>query len=254
MSVVPRAKLSHDLRFGMLAAVNVVNLTLQKVLTVVFAAMSFGPYSFVVPTPIAGFLTAAFLWWWVRPTWSIRPHLKRWRYLVGDSTRLLIAEFGRAVIDQSDYFLIGVFRTAVQVGIYTVGFLFSIQMLQILMLNLTNILFPAFTKLNHDPAKQFQGFLKAQRILAMFSVSGCLLQSAVAAPFAHMVFPGKWDASVIVMQILSLGMATRMVAGASFAATQVTGAVHNHTDQSLELRRHSSHFRFDGPSTWRRCR
>jgi PST family polysaccharide transporter len=223
LSVVPRAQLSRELRFGALATVNVANMTLQKVLTLVFAALGFGPFSFVVPTPIAGLLTTAVLWWWVRPPWSPRLHVRRWRFLVGDSTRLLVAEFGRALLDQSDCILLGIFRTVAQVGIYTVGFLFSIQMLQLLTVNMSSILFPAFTRLNRDPSKQFQGFLKAQRILAMLGVSGCLLQAALAEPFAHLLFPTKWDASVIVMQILSLGMATRMIGGASFALLKSQG-------------------------------
>jgi O-antigen/teichoic acid export membrane protein len=54
-------------------------------------------------------------------------------------------------------------------------------------------------------------------------VSGCLLQAAAAEPFARLLFPGKWDSSIIVMQILSLGMATRMIAGASFALLKSQG-------------------------------
>jgi O-antigen/teichoic acid export membrane protein len=223
LSVVPRAKLSRELRFRALAAVNLANLTLQKILTVVLAALGLGPFSFVVPITIASTLIAAFLWWWVRPPWAPQLQLRRWRYLVGDSTRLLAADFGRALLDQSDYLLLGLFRTVAAVGVYWVGFLFSIQTLQLLMVNLQSILFPAFTKLNAEPQRQFQGFLKAQRILAMLGVSGCLLQAAAAEPFARLLFPAEWEPSIIVMQILSLGMATRMVAGASFALLKSQG-------------------------------
>jgi len=223
LSVVPRAKLSRELRFHALATINFASFSLQKFLTVLFAALGFGPFSFVVPTPIASAATAALLWWWVRPPWALRPSVRRWRYLVGDSTRLLVADVARVLLDQSDYILLGLFRTVEVVGIYTVGFLFSIQTVQILMVNLMTILFPTFTMLNDEPQKQFQGFLNAQRILAMLGVSGCLLQAAAAEPFAHLVFPAKWEPSIIVMQILSLGMATRMVAGASFALLKSQG-------------------------------
>ena len=223
LSVVPRAMLSRELRFRALAAVNLANITMQRVMTVLLAALGFGPYSFVVPMPIAGVIVAVFLWWRVRPPWALRPDVHRWRFLIGDSTRLLAAEFGRVLLDQCDFMLLGLYRTVALVGVYSVGFQFSIQTVQLLMVNLTNILFPAFTKLNHEPQKQFQGFLKAQRILAMLGVSGCLLQAAGAEPFAHLVFPPRWEPSIIVMQILSLGMATRMIAGASFALLKSQG-------------------------------
>jgi O-antigen/teichoic acid export membrane protein len=168
-------------------------------------------------------VVAAFLWWWVRPPWTAQLQLRRWRYLVSDSTRLLVADFGRVLLDQSDYLVLGLFRSVAEVGVYWVGFLFSIQMVQLLMVNLHNILFPAFTKLNDNPQRQVRGFLNSQRILAMLGVSGCLLQAAAATPFARLMFPGEWESSIIVMQILSLGMATRMIAGASFALLKAQG-------------------------------
>jgi O-antigen/teichoic acid export membrane protein len=223
LAVVPRAQLSRNLQFRVLAIVNLANFTLQKVLTVVLAALKFGPYSFVVPTPISLMLTAGFLWWWTRAPWAPQPRLRRWRYLIGDSTKLFSAEFGRALLDQSDYMTLGIFRSVAEVGVYAVGFIFSIQMIAMLMINMSAILFPAFTKLKDQPQKQLQGFLKAQRILAMLGVSGCLLQAAIADPFARFAFPYKWEPSIIVMQILSLGMATRMISGASYSLLKSQG-------------------------------
>jgi PST family polysaccharide transporter len=223
VSIVPKAKMARELRFRAMATVNLANLTLQKIFTVALAALGFGPYSFVIPLPISGAIMAVFLWWWLKPPWAPWPQVRRWRYLVNDSARLMVADFGRMVLDQADYMLIGWFLTVADVGVYWVGFLFSIQVVQLLMVNLTNILFPAFMRLNSDPQRQFQGFLNAQRILAMLGVSGCLLQAAAAKPFARLMFPAEYEPSIIVMQILSLSMATRMVAGASFALLKSQG-------------------------------
>jgi PST family polysaccharide transporter len=223
LMAVPRAQLGRDLRFRFLAALNFISSTLRMVLTVAFAAVGFGPYSFVLPVPLTAFAVAAFMWWWVRPVWLPRLRIRRWRYLIGDSTRLFTAEFGRAVLDQSDYMMLGLFRNVSIVGIYTVGFNFSIQMMQLLTVNLTNILFPALTKLNDQPRNQYQGFIKAQRMLAMVGISSCLLQAATAAPLTYLILDPKWFESVGVMQILSAGMALRMVAGSSYALLKSQG-------------------------------
>jgi PST family polysaccharide transporter len=223
LAIVPRAQLARELRFRLLAAMNLASVTMQRVLTVVLAVLGFGPYSFALPFPVASIVATVFLWWWVRPPWAPRLQLRRWRFLIGDSIRLMTAEFGRALLDQSDYILLGLFRTVDVVGLYTVAFLFSIQTVQLLMLNLNNVLFPAFTKLIDDPTRQYHGFLNAQRILAMLGVSGCLLQAATVEPFAHLVFPVEWAPAIVLMQILSLGMATRMIAGASFALLKSQG-------------------------------
>ena len=149
---------------------------------------------------------------------------------------VVYAEFGRALLDQSDYMLLGVFRTFAAVGVYTVGFMFSVQMLQLLTANMTYMLFPAFTKLNNQPQKQLDGFLRAQRILSMVGVSGCLLQAAIAAPFLRFAFPARWEPSIVVMQILSLGMATRMIGGASFALLKSQGRFTTTCDLSMGIR------------------
>jgi PST family polysaccharide transporter/lipopolysaccharide exporter len=109
------------------------------------------------------------------------------------------------------------------IGIYANGFRFSLQTIRLLMVNLTTILFPAFTKLNDQPKRQYEAFFKAQRILAVVGVSGCLLQAAAADSFAHLCFPEKYHPSIIVMQILSLGMATRMIAGGATALLKSQG-------------------------------
>jgi PST family polysaccharide transporter len=224
LSAVPKARLRMDLRFRAVAAVNFANIALQKVLTVVFASLGFGALSFVLPTTIAAFAIGGFLWWWIRPPWAFRPHPRRWRYLVSDSINLLVSDFGRVLMDQSDRLLMGLFLTKELVGLYTVGWLFSIQTIVLLTVNLTNILFPVFTKLNDQPDKQLRGFLKAQRLLAVFGVTGCLLQAATAEPFMRLMYPNSsWDASIVVIQLLSLGMATRMIAGSSFGLLKSQG-------------------------------
>ena len=224
LSVVPRAQLSRQLRFRALSAVNVAEIVLLNLLTLFFAWLGFGPFSFVLPITIGGLILTVALWWWVRPPWAPRLGLRRWRFLIGDSNRLLMSEFGRMLLDQSDYISLGLFHIPLPlVGIYANGFKFSLQTIRLLMVNMTTILFPAFTKLNDQPRRQYDAFFKAQRILAMVGVSGCLLQAAIAEPFARLLFPPQWYPSIIVMQILSLGMATRMISGGSSALLKSQG-------------------------------
>jgi O-antigen/teichoic acid export membrane protein len=90
-------------------------------------------------------------------------------------------------------------------------------------LNLTQILFPALTKLKDAAEVRLPAFLKAQRILALLGVSSCFLQAAVAEPLTHLFLNSQWIPAIIVMQVLSLGMATRMIAATSFAFLKSQG-------------------------------
>jgi lipopolysaccharide exporter len=221
--VIPQAKLLRELRFQTLATVNMIYFALQNGLTVVFAALKFGPYSFVWPMTISVSLQALIFWWWVKPPFAWRPQVRRWKYMLSDSTSLLIGEYGRLVIDQSDYVMLGLFTSVPLVGIYTVGYRVSIQALQLIMTNMASILFPTFMRLADEPEKQFTAFVKVQRILTTIGVSSCLLQAAVCESFAKLAFPERWDPSIIVMQILSIGMATRMVGGSASALMKSQG-------------------------------
>jgi O-antigen/teichoic acid export membrane protein len=224
LQVVPKAQLSRQLRFRALSLVSAAEVCLLNFFALLLAVLGFGAYSLVVSTTVGGLVLTAALWWWVKPPITPKLYLNRWRYLIGDSMQLLASEFGRILVDQSDYMMLGVFHISdALVGVYNVGFRLSIQILRLLMVNMTTILFPAFTKLNDRPEQQYQGFFKAQRILALVGISGCLLQAAMAEAFARLFLPEKWYSSIPVMQILSLGMATRMVAGGSFALLKSHG-------------------------------
>jgi lipopolysaccharide exporter len=220
---IPRAKMSRELEFRALAIVNVGTLIVRLAMTVFLAWLGFGAFSFVIPVPITNALSAAYLWWWARPPFSFAPQFKKWRYLIGDSMRILTAELQRAFLDQSDNMAVGIFRDVATVGLYKFGFDFSIQILQLLAFNLMNVLFPALTKLNDQPRKQYEGFIKAQRILAMVGISSCLLQAATAGPLTYLLLDPKWIPSIGVMQILCVGMALRMVAGSSYALLKSQG-------------------------------
>jgi lipopolysaccharide exporter len=221
--VVPHAKLLRELRFQTLATINMIYFALQNGLTVVFAALKFGPYSFVWPMTISVTVQMLIFWWWVRPPFAFRPQVRRWKHMLSDSTSLLVGEYGRLVIDQSDYVLLGLFTSVPMVGVYTVGYRVSIQALQLIMTNMASILFPTFMRLADDPEKQFTAFVKVQRILTTIGVSSCLIQAAASESFAKLAFPQRWDPSIIVMQVLSIGMATRMVGGSASALMKSQG-------------------------------
>lgn len=223
LMVLPRVQMTRQLRFRGLAALNLGVLTARMTLTVLLAAAGFGPYSFAIPMPIVQAAAAAFMWWWVRPPWSFSPHFRRWRYLVAHSSQSLGSGLLAFATDQMDYILVGIFKTAQVLGIYYFAYRMAAQMVQILTINLTQTLFPVLTHLNRTPTAQFQAFLKAQRVLAMVGIGGCLIQAAATEPLARLIFPPKWEPSIVLMQILSLGMATRMVAGSSFALLKSQG-------------------------------
>ncbi|MHC4305874.1 MAG: oligosaccharide flippase family protein, partial [Planctomycetota bacterium] len=90
VAAVPEARLQAQLRFRLLAAIRFGLLSGMMLLTIIFALLDFGPYSFVIPRPIMQALRLIVLWWVARPPVRWSPQLRRWRHMLTDSAMLTI--------------------------------------------------------------------------------------------------------------------------------------------------------------------
>lgn len=223
LDIVADAKLSSEMRFGYLAAVKWIAAVMQMGLSVLFASWRMGPYAFVLPVPIVAVVRFTLLWLVARPRVRWNPHLRRWKYLLTDSTTLFLAGFFVMLTWQGDYMVLGVMHDAKTVGIYFFAFNLSIQTMQVLTNNLAGVLFPALSKLQEDPVHQTRAFLRANQLLAMVGVPLCLLQAALAGPVMALLFNSWWYPAIRVLQLLSLGMAVRLVASPGGSLMQAQG-------------------------------
>jgi O-antigen/teichoic acid export membrane protein len=209
---VPTAIAQIQLRFRLQAFLGAFNSILMQCLCMLLAWKGFGPYSYIIPNAVCNGVNSAAFWIVAPVRITMRMHLRRWRLLM-PSSGALIADgiVGMAVI-QGVYLVIGWFHPKDgQVGVYSFAANLSWQTLILLTINLGQVLFPALAKLNSDPKRQVQAYLRSVRVLALVAVPACLLQAALAEPGFHLVFRSKWYPSIPVMQMLSLGMAIRCV-------------------------------------------
>lgn len=218
--MVPEAKLNADLRFRTLAGVGAASASAIMILSVVFAMCGLGAMSMVLPRPIVltvHWIVAMIL---ARPRVLRRPQARRWRYLVGDNLTLVLGKFCLIITHQGDYIILGLLTSDRVVGVYYFAFGLSMQTMSLVTQSLGNVLFPVLSKLE-DPLRQTQGFIRAARLLALVGVPLCLLQAGVADPVIREVFPKRWLEAIPILQVLSLGMALRLVgspAGSLFYA------------------------------------
>ena len=230
LDTVPDARLTSEMRFGYLAGVKCFTAIAQMGLSIIFALMGFGALSFVLPVPIITAARLALLW---GPVWRshgrsgirIRPQLqiRRWKYLFGDGLTLLLANFFVMLTWQGDYIILGTMHDMKTVGIYFFAFNLSIQTMQVFTSNLTGVLFPALSKLQDDPAHQTRAFLQAAAMLAVVGVPLCLLQAALAGPAVSIAFNSWWQPAIRVLQLLSIGMAIRIVSSPGGSLIQAQG-------------------------------
>ncbi len=126
-----------------------------------------------------------------------------------------------ALVNQGDYIVLGLLASQRVVGVYFFAFRLAAQPLQMLAGSFGSVLFPAFTQLGNDPARQMEAALRASRVLAYAITPVCFLQAAAAPALLHLMFGTRWDPAVPLVQILSLGLpgdALAWVAGALLIA------------------------------------
>lgn len=221
LSMVPTVRLRADLNFRYLGAYATAEMLAIQLATVLCAAAGLGAYSFVLPVPVAAAIKAVVFW--RRAPVRLRPgHRRRqYRHILGSGVLMFVTRLITAAVNQVPTMVLGVLATQTVVGVYFFAFRLAVQPLQMLAGSFGNVLFPAFAQLQAEPARQMAAALRASRILAYTVTPVCFLQAAVAAPLLHLMFGTRWDGSIGLMQILSLGLpgdAVSWVAGAVLVA------------------------------------
>src|SRR6266550_2310773 len=223
LAVVSTARLQAELRFRLLSVITMICTVMTVALNVLFAWKGLGAYSFVLPLPIVAALRTAIILLADRPTVKPKLQLRRWRYLFGDSGWAIITTACIAISLQGDYLILGYFHGEDIVGLYFFAFSLSAQTVQLLAANTAGVLYPALSKLQLEPPRQCQAFIRASRLSAVIGVPLCFLQAALAAPAFALFFDPKWREAVPVFQVLSVGMASMMASVAAGSMMQAQG-------------------------------
>ncbi|HWI27757.1 MAG TPA: oligosaccharide flippase family protein [Stellaceae bacterium] len=223
LSLVPLAILRASLKFRLLAGISLAELTALQGLSVLFAYLGFGAYSFVVPVPLTMAGRALATWLCAAPRIRFDPQLRRWRYLIGDGAAVFIRRVVTTVVAQGDYVALGLLASPPVVGIYYFAYSLAVLPLRAFVSNLANVMFPALVLLARDPTRQAEVALKSSRIVGSLFVPLCFLQAAICRPGLDLIFGSKWNAAVPLFQILSVGFAFDAVGWLAAALLQARG-------------------------------
>jgi O-antigen/teichoic acid export membrane protein len=211
LCVVPDACLRANLKFRFVAVYGTAEFIGIQAATVLFAWFGFGPYSFVLPVPMAAIVKAAVFWTAARPpvVWKFRRQQTRLILLSGS------AVFGQKLLtamrNNADYALLGIVATKSSVGLYFLAFKLAAMPVYTLANGITGALFPAFAQLRGDPKRQLTAALCASRIIAFAVLPFSFLQAALSGPVIHIFFGVKWQGASSLVSILSVGLAFDLV-------------------------------------------
>jgi PST family polysaccharide transporter len=207
LETVPGTILRSRLDFRVLALAALGEAVAAGGLSILLAALGFGPYSLVLPSPVAAAGRVFVLWRLAKPCVRLTGSRRRWRLLMPSASASLGGRLLLTLMGQADYMILGLVAREVELGIYYFAFKVAVQPLRMLAGSLSSVLFPALVHYRDDAARQLDAALLASQVLSVIVMPACFLQAALAGPVLHLFFGAKWDAAEPLIQLLSIGFA-----------------------------------------------
>ena len=135
--------------------------------------------------------------------YSPRFSLGHWRSLFSFSSWLALSSGLNALNYRADQLALGAMLGNASLGQYTVGDNLASLPVRESTAPIANVLFPAFSRLQDDPARLRNAFLRSQRLLVATALPIGVGFALVAAPFINLVMGPQWKSAALVAQILS---------------------------------------------------
>ena len=208
---VAQARLRASLRFKAYVQLQILSLLIVFVLTMVFAALDFGVYSFVIPKVAASLILLVVEWAVARPGVRFDRLLGRWRFLITSSLWITLAGLCIQVMNQGDYTVLGLYADKDVVGHYYFAFMLSTQAMMLVTVNVGGVLTPVLARFQDRPALQTDRFFEACGLIALVGIPACFGLALIADPLIRLFFDDRYLPAIPFLQLLSIGMAFRMV-------------------------------------------
>lgn len=201
---VHASRLNKELAFRRRFVPEIARTAAKGVGSVVLAWLGFGVWS-LVWGQLAGEVTATLLYWWAA-RWRPRLAFDRTiaRALLGYGGQIVLLKIIAATLSNIDYLIIGRRLDAVALGFYVMAFRIPELVIVSLCRIASQVLFPAYARLQSDAAALRRGYLKTMRYMALITVPVGVGTAIVASDFVNLFYTSRWAPSIPVMQVLAL--------------------------------------------------
>lgn len=224
LAIVPEARLQQELRFRAIAIMSFLQSAGYLIIALVLALLGLEAYSFAIAILFVSIAKTVVLWHLTKPKIPGRPRFRRSLHLVRETSILIASAAVINIMSQGDKFALGIFHAEADVGAYFFAYNLSIQTVAILALNLSRVLFAVLSKMQDEPERQRNAYVRASRTLISIGAPLCFMQAAGAAPFVRLFLQNdKWAEAIDPLRILSLLMVLHLGWNSSRSLIQVQG-------------------------------
>lgn len=204
LRMVPLALLDRDLAFGPQAVVNVVSSVLMATAVLGLAYFGAGYWApalgSVLSQAIAAAMLAVAAGWRPRLLWPRRDHRDMVCFGIQVSGSSLLAY----AYSNLDFAVVGKLFGATVLGYYSVAFQLMSLPVQKLSVNISQVAYPVFCRLQGDLPRLRAGFLRLSVLLGLFSLPALAGMALVADDAIPLILGARWRPVVVPFQILSV--------------------------------------------------
>jgi len=213
------AKLAGQLRFATIQRLAICSHVVRNASTALFAFLGLGALSFVLPVLVIA-VTDTLLAWRVAGEMPARRPVNRalaWD-VFRDSRWMMIGTFAAALIQNGSNMGVTAMGSARELGIYFFAFQLTFALASLVGGTLQSVIVPTLVRIGDDVARQRKGFERAVSTAAVGASFIALVLIIVAPPMVNLLWAGKWDEAIPVVQVLALGIPGVMVSSIARAA------------------------------------
>ena len=225
VALLLRAYLMVSLRFGELSVLSVYSTLIRNGGVILLALAGLGPMSFILPVIVVGLFESVYLARKRPASW--RPSFPG-RRLLGALARplfwIMASTLAMSLMTNGDYLVIGALQDKVTIGVYFFGFQLTVAMFSMFTQSLRSVFIPSFIALGDDRPRQENAFLRALEAGSLMLFFTVFTVAAVAQPMIGLVWSGKWDAAVPVVEIIAVASLARVVSPFAQSLLEARGA------------------------------
>jgi PST family polysaccharide transporter len=199
--IIQQTILTKEMEFKKLAVRDILAVIISGVIGIFLAYHGFGVWSLVYQSIAFTLINGIFLW----TVSSWRPKFIFAKQDINDIFRFSanltgfqIANYFSRNIDQ---LLIGKFLGPQALGYYSLAYKLMLYPLQNISWVISKVMFPAFSKIQHDLGRVRRSYLKMIRAISLFSFPLMIGLFVLAPEFVKVVYGSQWEPIIILIRI-----------------------------------------------------
>lgn len=215
--------LVKNLEFKKLSIMEATLFIIKSLLYIVLAFAGFGVWSFIYPKIVIALSNVTCLWNMSKWRPKLKLDIKYWAEMFNYGKNVLFSNLIDYFLNNSSYIFIGSMVGAASLGIYSFAYDKSMMLVNTLVYSASNIIFPAFSRLQNHKALLKEAFLKSIRLISLVSFPYSIAQMVIGPEYITVIFGHKWTTSVILFQMLLLYAMIRTVSQCGNPLLQAVG-------------------------------